>query len=95
MAALVTICERLGGSSRRECLDFLIPFNEPHLRAIIRLWATHYNRCRPHSSLGLVSRNPPRTGLRTPAPAASWLPRWGMAVLGGLHHEHSLVKEGA
>jgi transposase InsO family protein len=32
-----SICERLGGSLRRECLDFLIPFNEPHLRAIIRL----------------------------------------------------------
>src|SRR5215471_17437801 len=26
-----SVCERLGGSLRRECLDFLIPFNERHL----------------------------------------------------------------
>jgi hypothetical protein len=36
-----SICERLGGSLRRECLDFLIPFNEPHLRSIIRLLVKH------------------------------------------------------
>ena len=29
-------CERLGGSLRRECLDFLIPLNEGHLRMIVK-----------------------------------------------------------
>ena len=38
------VCERLGGSLRRECLDFLIPFNERHLQKIVREWTTHYNR---------------------------------------------------
>jgi putative transposase len=37
------ICERLGGSLRRECLDFLIPFNERHLQMTVREWASHYN----------------------------------------------------
>src|SRR5499427_3853525 len=46
------VCERLGGSLRRECLDFLIPFNERHLKMTIRDWAIHYNRGRPHSALG-------------------------------------------
>jgi hypothetical protein len=27
-----TVCERLGGSLRRECLEFLIPFDERHLQ---------------------------------------------------------------
>src|SRR5215831_7408417 len=29
------VCERLGGSLRRECLDFLLPFNERHLQMIL------------------------------------------------------------
>jgi putative transposase len=32
-------CERLIGSIRRECLDFLIPLNERHLRRILKEWA--------------------------------------------------------
>ena len=37
-------CERLGGSLRRECLDFLIPLNERPLRMIVKEWGIHYNR---------------------------------------------------
>ena len=33
-----SICERLGGSLRRECLDFLIPLNERHLKMTVREW---------------------------------------------------------
>src|SRR5215468_3170364 len=36
------VCERVGGSLRRECLDFLLPLNERHLQRIIREWSTHY-----------------------------------------------------
>ena len=43
-------CERLVGSMRRECLDFLIPLNESHLRRILKEWVAHYNKGRPHSS---------------------------------------------
>jgi len=45
-------CERLVGTIRRECLDFLIPLNERHLRRLLREWIRHYNSGRPHSSLG-------------------------------------------
>jgi len=45
-------CERLIGTLRRECLDWIIPLNEQHLRTTLLLWLSHYNRGRPHSSLG-------------------------------------------
>jgi putative transposase len=36
-------CERLVGSLRRECLDFLIPLSEKHLRTLLKEWVQHYN----------------------------------------------------
>jgi transposase InsO family protein len=47
-------CERLIGSIRRECLDYLMPLNETHLKRTLREWVRHYNCGRPHQSLGLV-----------------------------------------
>ena len=56
-------CERLVGTIRRECLDWVILLNEKHLRGILREWVTHYNRRRPHASLGPgilePTKNPP------------------------------------
>ena len=49
-------CERLIGSARRECLDFMIPINEDHVRWIMKQSTGHYNKSRPHSSLGRVIR---------------------------------------
>ena len=37
------ICERVIGSLRRECLDFVIPLHESHLYSILQAWVTHYN----------------------------------------------------
>jgi putative transposase len=45
-------CERLVGTLRRSCLDFLIPLSESHLRRIVKEWQIHRNQARPHSSLG-------------------------------------------
>jgi putative transposase len=45
-------CERLMGTIRRECLDYVIPLSEKHLRTILREWVAHYNQGRPPSSLG-------------------------------------------
>jgi len=45
-------CERIIGAIRRECLDFMIPLNEKHLPSLLKKWKDHYNRGRPHSSLG-------------------------------------------
>ncbi len=86
-------CERLLGSLRRECLDFLIPFGEVHLRRVLRVWQRHYNAARPHGRLGPGLPQPP-PGLPAAPLAGHQLPR-GMRVsartiLGGLHHEYSL-----
>ena len=45
-------CERLVGTVRRECLDFMIPLGERHLSKTLAEWVRHYNQGRPHSSLG-------------------------------------------
>lgn len=92
------VCERLGGSLRRECLDFLIPFNERHLHRILREWTTHYNRGRPHSALG-PDLPEPTSDRVPPNPHSHSLPvgyrMVKRSILGGLHHEYGLAKEAA
>ena len=55
------ICERLIGTIRRECLDWLIPISETHLRLLLKEWAIHYNRSRTHMVLGAGVPDPPTT----------------------------------
>ena len=38
----------------------MIPMSEAHLRSILKAWADHYNRGRPHSVLGPGVPDPPR-----------------------------------
>jgi putative transposase len=90
-------CERLIGTIRRECLDFLIPLNERHLRMSLREWVTHYNRGRPHSSLG-----PGIPDRRTTSPRRKHRHRLkrnervvSRSILSGLHHEYSLERVAA
>lgn len=40
------------GSVRRECLDRVIVLGERHLERLLRGFEAHYNRERPHQSLG-------------------------------------------
>ena len=54
-----SLCERLIGTLRRECLDWIIPLTEQHLRKTLRSWLPHYNQGRPHSSLGPGLPDPP------------------------------------
>ena len=91
------ICDRVIGTIRRECLDWLIPMTESHLREILKTWASHYNGGRSRSSLGPGLPGPPNAVVATERPSNSrhWLGE-GVAVrsksvLGGLHHEYSLV----
>jgi putative transposase len=92
-------CERLVGTMRRECLDFLIPLSEKHLRRILRDWVGHYNCDRPHSSLGPGFPIPDPELPRSPQPTRHQLPQgWSVManpVLGGLHHEYRLVTTAA
>ena len=89
-----SLCERLIGTSRRECLDWIIPFSEGHLSKVLRLWKTHYNRGRPHSSLG--------PGVPEPRAPFSHVQRHrhhfdrpvsvvAHPVLNGLHHEYDVI----
>jgi transposase InsO family protein len=89
-------CERLIGTLRRECLDWIIPLNERQLRSVVREWAAHYNRGRPHMALGPGLPNPPeglpvapRESRHELPPGASVVSR---AVVGGLHHEYELTE---
>jgi len=91
-------CERLIGTIRRECLDFVLPLSERHLRQLLHHWVAHTTAAAPHSSLGPGIPDPPGT--------------WAMAgsnhqripdghrvvatpILGGLHHEYLLEPEAA
>ena len=85
-------CERLIGTVRRECLDHVIPLTERRLRMILAEWIPHYNRGRPHASLGPGMPEPP-----TVAAARSvghHIPQGCRVattpILGGLHHEYRL-----
>jgi len=86
-------CERLVGTIRRECLDFIIPLNEKHLRRILREWVGHYNSGRPHSSLGpgIPDRgHTPAVRYSTTNCISGKTPRViARPVLGGLHHEYA------
>ena len=62
------ICERVIGTIRRECLDWMIPMSEAHLRAILREWVAHYNGERPHSALGPGVPGPPAGSARASRP---------------------------
>jgi transposase InsO family protein len=88
-------CERLIGTMRRECLDFMIPFSERHLRKILSEWVAHYNHARPHRSLGPGLPVPEPTSVVLPQTNRHQLPQgWRVAaksVLNGLHHEYRLV----
>ena len=88
------ICERVLGTLRRECLDFMIPLTENYLRRILQAWIRHYNAGRPHMSLG---PGIPQPSVSRPVALQAHRHRWpahGRVVtrplLGGLHHEYRL-----
>ncbi len=55
-------CERVIGTIRRECLDYLIPLDARHLRRVLSEFATHYNRGVRILRWALGCRNPRRIG---------------------------------
>jgi putative transposase len=84
-------CERLIGSIRRECLDYVIPLSESHLKRTLQDWVNHYNTGRPHQSLGpgipdQVGQKSPTNGeMETISKGRLVLAK---SILGGLHHEY-------
>jgi transposase InsO family protein len=91
-----SVCERVIGTIRRECLDWMIPLSEAHLRCILKSWVEHYNRGRPHSRLGPGVPDPPRGAMVVPKSESRHRLAAGalvlaQSVLGGLHHEYSIA----
>ena len=91
------LCERLIGTLRRECFDFLIPLNASHLRQLLCEWVPHYNTTRPHMSLGPGIPQPPAS-LPVPLQAhrhqlPEHLPVVSQPILGGLHHAYALAEK--
>src|SRR5262249_8146936 len=88
-------CERLVGTAPRECLDFMIPINEEHIRQTLKSWKEHYNRGRPHSRLGPGMPDPtvPKAELQSQRHS---IPKdcrvLSIPIRGGLHHEYRLEK---
>jgi Integrase core domain len=75
--------ERLIGTIRRECLDYMIVFGQAHLCRILGKFAAYYNESRIHRSLGEDApfhRAIERVGAITSQP-----------VLGGLHHQYCRI----
>ena len=83
---------------RREHLDFMISLNERHLRRLLTEWVIHYNKGRPHSSLGPGMPHP-SVALPVASPSRHQIPHDHRVVtkpvLGGLHHEYGIAKAAA
>ena len=72
--------ERLIGSIRRDCLDYVVVFGERHLRHLLESYQRYYNEARTHLSLS------------KDAPAPRAVQAVGSIIakpfLGGLHHQY-------
>lgn len=73
--------ERLIGSIRRECLDYMVVLGEGHLRRTLQAYADYYNHLRTHRSL---NKDAPRV---RPVQRAGRIT--SQAILGGLHHQYA------
>ena len=78
-----SLCERVIGALRPECLDHLFVRNAGHLRRVLACYLDYYHRSRPHQSL---SGN-------APIPRMVERPSMGEVVsvplVGGLHHRYT------
>jgi transposase InsO family protein len=79
--------ERWVGSVRRECLDRLLIFSRRQLEQVLRVYACHYNRHRPHRSLAFRPPDQADKGL-TPLRAPPYPQVNRRDLLGGLIHEY-------
>ena len=78
--------ERWVGTVRAECLDWLLIVGRTHLEQVLRVYVEHYNRHRPHRSLGLEAPDRP-AGLAVVGEDQPGEVR-RRDLLGGLLHEY-------
>lgn len=91
-------CERLGGTLRRELLDWIIPWGEDHLRRMVGNWTAYHNHYCPHRGKHPTEKVPriPEP-IEPPPPAAEkrhfLAPGYEIEakpILGGLRHQYRL-----
>jgi putative transposase len=80
--------ERWVRTVRTECLDWMLVLGRRHLERVLRTYAAHYNRRRPHRGLELKTPDPRPDPAPWPAQSARVRRR---DVLGGLIHEYDLA----
>src|SRR5271169_5419273 len=77
------VAERLIGSVRRECTDYVVALGEDHLRRVLLSYARYYNASRTHRSLNKDAPIP--RGIETLGAIIS------RPVVGGLHHQYCRI----
>ena len=77
------IRQRLIGSIRRECVDYIVVFGERHLRPVLLSYMSYYSGTRTHLSL---NKDAPMSRVAETAGRISCPP-----ILGGLHHQYARV----
>jgi transposase InsO family protein len=80
------VAERWVGTVRRECLDHLLITGRRQLLAVLHSYLEHYNRHRPHRSLGLSTPERSERNREAEPVVSGQLRR--RDVLGGLIHEY-------
>jgi putative transposase len=83
--------ERWVGSVRRECLDRLLIVGRRHLEHVLRIYAQHYNRERPHRALHLRAPEPRPASPDQAASKPQPLQVIRRDLLGGLIHEYDIA----
>jgi transposase InsO family protein len=79
-------CERVIGTLRRECTDYIIPLNEKHLLRVLKEYVAYYNTTRTHLSLDKDA--PEHRPSQSPEDGDNIVSN---PVLGGLHHRYERV----
>jgi transposase InsO family protein len=83
------VCERIIGTLRRELFDRLLIVNEQHLRRVLTEYLIHYNKARPHRTLGQLP--PAQAHARPPQIDLTEHRIRRKQILGGLTHEYQIA----
>ena len=75
--------ERLIGTLRRDCLDYVVIFGERHLHRVLTLYSQYYNETRTH--LGLDKDAPLRRAVQRTGTIVT------TPILSGLHHRYARI----